>query len=142
MWIKYDMVKPYSGCSGSEWHTYSPPYLSPWVLGAFSRFLRWVEYNIGTKFFVCQKFLLTSRNAPMCPKRFPVGPKMVKKFSWNWIQSYLKTEISAKKTCTWVSGDFLGPKVTTPKFGSRQKVLRFWAYFWKFVVANFFSEKF
>ena len=37
-----------------------------------------------------------------------------------------------QKIRPWVSEDFLGPKVTTPKFGGRQKFLRVWAYFWKF----------
>ena len=37
-----------------------------------------------------------------------------------------------QKIRTWISEDFLGPKVTTPKFGGRQKFLRVWAYFWKF----------
>ena len=52
-----------------------PPYLSPWVLGAFPSLLGWVQDNIRKNFFLCQKFLPTPR--PLWGQR---GPPQGQKF--------------------------------------------------------------
>ena len=127
------MGSPESGCSGFEFRTY-PPYLSPWVLGAFLSLLGWVQYNLGKKIFLCQKFLPTLRNAPMGSKGSFTGSKMVKNFR---SKIDLKLNIlsnSDEKTRTCILGDFLGPKVMIPKIlGSaeistaRSVFLKFWS---------------
>ena len=79
-----------------------------------------------------QKFLPTSPTSPHGQKYLSRRPKMTLKFCVNFDIKLHKKQDKFKKIHTRVSEDFLGPKVTTPKFGGQQKFLRVWVYFWKF----------